>query len=594
MDEESLLKEAVRSSWAAWFETFGWIEDKSGAVVPVGEEHRANYLQRKIDEVVCWLRERDLPVRLILLKPRQKGCSTFSTSGLYHDCSRKPTHACIVGGAHDQAANLYGMARLYAERDTFDWGFSGKPRFTDDSAKWPHGSTLVRKTGRNPEVGRSDTYQFLIATELARWAEEGVANAKQVLAGLLKCVPLRPETAVILESTAKGASGDYYDRWQSAVEFEELQDRYERGENVTGVYVRVFAPWYVFEDSWIDLTDEQADKVIETLTEDERDLMHAYNLKPEQIAFRRWAIREECDKDPKIFDQDYPTTAEEAFITAGDLRFNSAGLKRLQTMSRSREPDFGVLEKQGNGRYVWRSCEKEEAMFWRWEEPREGRRYSLPADTMTGISQVSGAKPDTHSPGVMRQGYFDAQRGWQPPALVARVRPECRWDIDVLEEQIWRLSCYYGRCLIVPEENADRGLIELLKRRGANLYLREQFNEREQRITKALGWKTTPRTRPMIIEKLAKAIREWDTEGEGLDLWCPVVVQQLRAFVRKENGREEAVTGKLDDDVLMLAIGITTIEGATRYAEPRVVMPLPRDLRALEEADAGQGLRTYW
>ncbi len=136
---------------------------------------------------------------------------------------------------------------------------------------------------------------------------------------------------------------------------------------------------------------------------------------------------------------------------------------------------------------------------------------------MTGETQVGGKDPDNHSVGVWRQGYFDPTRGWRPPKLVARLvhswglwesqkRYELRWDIDVLEEQVWRLCLYYGRCLIVPEMNADRGLVELLKQRnGAIIYVRVLFNKREQKEQNAFGWYTDPKTREAILrEQLTK------------------------------------------------------------------------------------------
>jgi hypothetical protein len=196
---------------------------------------------------------------------------------------------------------------------------------------------------------------------------------------------------------------------------------------------------------------------------------------------------------------------------------------------------------------------------------------------------------------VWRRGYVDPARGWVPPRLVARLisdwpewernrKYELRWDIDVLEERVWRLSRYYGGAMICPEMNMDRGLVELLKLRGANIYEREQFNRRDQKTTKALGWMTDARTREMAIEVLARHVREYGTDGGGADIHCPILLAEMESFVVKENGRSEAMAGKHDDNVLSAAIGLTLIDGATTYRQRRRVRPDPRDLAEVEAA----------
>jgi hypothetical protein len=244
-------------------------------------------------------------------------------------------------------------------------------------------------------------------------------------------------------------------------------------------------------------------------------------------------------------------------------------------------------------------------MVMRWEEPREGCAYLASVDVMTGSSQVSGKDPDNHAPLVWRKGYFENGRGWVLPRLVCRLigdwpewernkRYELRWDIDVLEEQVWRMSRYYGNCLIVPEMNMDRGLVELLKLRGANIYQREIFNRREMTLDKALGWMTDARTREMAIEVLAKHVREYGHSSAGVDIHCPILLAEMENFIVKENGRSEAMNGKHDDNVLSAAIGLSTIEGATVYRERVRERPLPRDLLMAEMAmQRGRGRAQY-
>lgn len=56
------------------------------------------------------------------------------------------------------------------------------------------------------------TIQYLHCSEVAFWG-----SARKTLVSALNAVPKRPGTAVLLESTANGAGGEFYDRWNEAV-----------------------------------------------------------------------------------------------------------------------------------------------------------------------------------------------------------------------------------------------------------------------------------------------------------------------------------------------------------------------------------------
>jgi len=169
-----------------------------------------------------------------------------------------------------------------------------------------------------------------------------------------------------------------------------------------------------------------------------------------------------------------------------------------------------------------------------------------------------------------------------PPKLVARLagigrkapgwpkgKPECRWDVDIVAHEVHKLSRYYGNCKIVVEDNYDRGLILLLKKWGANLYLRETFNNMEQRRTRVIGWNTNTQTRGMLVEAIAKSVREIGVEGSGLDVACPWMVEEMEHFVSKPSGRVEADEGHHDDQVIPLGIALCTIGEATALAQRR-------------------------
>jgi hypothetical protein len=603
----TLLDGVIRDDPDAWLETHGSIVLKDGGVVEPGEM-RVNHMQRLMNLVRDRCRELGLPCRILNLKPRQKGSTTKSGGWCYHDMRRKRTSACVIGGQYSQTTNAWEIIQHYFKKDRFKWGNEGA--INTEHGEFTNGSKIVPETAQDAEAARSGTFQFLFATEVARWRKAGVKEASKILGGALKCVPLLADTVVILETTAYGASGDFYNRWLDAVDAEDFL----AGKAITpGDYIRIFTPWFVFEDSAIKLTPRQKLEIQLTLDKEpwyhgEQELIATYGNSNyggytrlgevvtgcdvwEQLAWRRQMIKTECKKDPEIFNEDYPHSWDTAFLKSGRRRFNSVGLKQLDAKVKQKAIIHGVLDEQrGSEGVVWRNTTDLEAWFWKWEEPRVGRHYLISADTMTGATQVAGADdPDCHGVFVIRKGYFETGRGWVPPAIVARIAPPCRWDIDILEDRIWRLARYYGGrggCLIAPEVNADRGLIELLKLRNANIYVREVFNRTEQTKTKAYGWQTTEQTREMLIETMARAIREQGTEGEGLDCWCPHFTEEAKNFIVKDSGRSEADTGHHDDDILGGSIGLTVIASATELVEEVLARPLPPDIQRWEERQA--------
>ena len=597
------FEEIYTENPGAWVEQYGSIVLKDGSVVEPGQI-RINHMQSLMTAVRTRCRELGLPIRILNLKPRQKGSTTFSGGWCYHEMRRKRTSACVIGGQYSQTTNAWEIIQHYHRRDSFEWGNAGT--INTERGEFSNGSKIIPETAEDPEAGRSGTFQFLFATEVARWAKNGVKEAGKILGGALKCVPLLPETVVILETTAYGASGEFFQRWGDAIDAEDFL----AGKDIKpGDYIRIFTPWFVFEDSAVRLTPAQKREIESTLDREpwyqgERELIELYAdtedgftrlgkvVKKydvwEQLAWRRQAILNECRKDPEIFNEDYPHSWESAFLKSGRRRFNSVGLKQIDAKVRSKPIQYGLLDEQrGSDGVVWRPCDDLEAQFWKWEEPRVSRHYLISADTMTGKTQVAGADdPDCHGVFVIRKGYFENGRGWTPPAIVARIAPPCRWDIDILEDRVWRLARYYGGrlgCLIVPEVNMDRGLIELLKLRQANIYVREVFNRTEQTTTNAYGWQTTTANRERLIETMAQAIREQTTEGQGLDIWCPHFLTEAKNFVVKDSGRSEADTGHHDDDILGAAIGLTVIASATELVEEVRERPLPPDIARWEQ-----------
>jgi hypothetical protein len=579
MSMDGLLRAACKWSPAAWFDGYAMIERKNGDLV----RPTANVYQLRISAILEYAHEAGRPARLVCLKPRQKGSSTFSVASLYRRMQAKRGRGLIAGGAHFQGANLFKILKTYARNDGLD---PKTCEVMETEARLKNGGTIERITLANPNAGRSGTYQAMVITEVAYLSEEGVANATNVLNGLLKCVPYEADTFIIQESTAKGATGDFFETYSKGITFEE----FKAGKNG---YVKVFAAWYEFDDSRLPAESEGITSE-DDLTAQEREYAEKYKLDLDQVAWMRWAVREECRGDFDRFLQDYPFDDESCFLRSGRGRFNSTALKYQEDRAKVQHPEYGVLEHDARtDRVSFRPTSEAEARVVCFERPKVGLRYLVSCDPATGDSQTSGVDPDSNSYGVLRAGYLEHGR-WVEPALAMRnicyadgPRFGNWWDTDIVEEELYRMARYYGGCKIAVEVNKDRGLIELLKLRyDVDLYLREMFNRREQVTTQAYGWLTDQRTREMVISTMAAALREAGKGkmGEGFEVRCPWAVAQMKNFVTRANGRSEAASGKHDDDVLMLSIGLQLIDQGTPFYIAEREEWLPRDLRQSHQA----------
>lgn len=569
------MLELTRWDVALWMSVFGKIRLKRGEVT----ECEPNEYQRKLSEIIEYCHINKIPCRIIALKPRQKGSTTFSVCAAYRRLMAKIGRGLFAGGSHFQASNMWKIFETYVNHDAAE---RHRVKLKSTESIFDNGSTLERITLRNVQAGRSGTYQVLIITEVAYLSDEGVANADNVIAGLLKCVPDEPDTIIIEESTAHGATGYFHDKYKNrSVTFEE----FKAGKPGT---IRVFSPWFEFKDSRRDPAREQIASE-EDLTKTERELAEEWDLDLHQVAWMRWAIREECNGDFEKFLEDYPFDDETAFLKSGRCKFSAVSLKRQQKLSEIANWRYGEFHKGESGQVGWIDLPYEQSMWSMREEPMEQRRYILACDPATGASNTSGADPDSHGVGIIRSGYMDMDGNWVEPCLVLRNTLHrdgdsmaCRWDTDVLADQIMLASEYYGKCLIAPEMNRDNGLVEILKHRGANLYVRQEINRRTDEVTDYYGWRTDANNRGMIIDKFAAAIRDSGKgiEKKGISVACPWTIQEMRSFVINAAGRAEAASGKHDDQVMMLCIGYHLLELATPFFSAKRLPYVPPEIRS--------------
>jgi len=579
---DSIENGVMRESVAAWFETHGAVAQKYPAITIRRPNLKANRLQRIISEIIKWCEANGIPTRIIGLKARQVGLSTFSMAGAYHACRKQATRFLLIGDEYEKSvANLESMFWLYAAEDQFAWGNEHhKP-----SGTFTNGSKFVTDTANDNRAGASGTYQFVVATEVAHWKTTRTIQAEKVFQGFMSCVPDVPGTVVIIESTANGEGNLYHQTYKGAITFEDLKaGRIPPGWNG---FIKVFYAWHEHPDYTSEVTEEESRLLLATLSEREKELMKLFpkTMTLGRIKWRRKKIAGvDFRGNETKFEEEYPSDEDSAFLVTGGRVFDQRRLKLAAELAASAPVTFGCLDMQGNvrGEYVaFRSAPEADSWLKVWEKPEPGMRYLITVDPMTG--RAVGDDPDNHSILVLRMGFYDMHGRWRPTRLVARATDcgeemslrlrkgkylaACRWALDVMHPRVAMLSKWYGGCIVCPEVNKDPGLTPLLVADGVPVYRQQKYNRVEDKDVEFWGWETTTENRDFMINTLHRMIRNMDVEGDGIQIEDEVVIQECRVFVRLKDGRTEAMGGWHDDQVLGLSIGVSCEAQATLMRE---------------------------
>jgi hypothetical protein len=184
----------LRSDLIYFCENSLLIRPKSGPLEPF----RLNAAQRRLHQIIEDQKAKTGKVRVIVLKARQLGVSTYVAARLYHKTISSPGLRTIIVG-HERAAsrNLFDIVRRFHDHMPEDLrpsiGVSNAQELIFDKLDSGYLVSVATTEG----AGRSATAQALHASETAFWPDLPVQ-----MAALLQTVPDLPGTEIIVESTA--------------------------------------------------------------------------------------------------------------------------------------------------------------------------------------------------------------------------------------------------------------------------------------------------------------------------------------------------------------------------------------------------------
>lgn len=483
------------------------IRTKAGQIEPLN----LNPAQTILDEAVTAQMKADGKIRIIILKARQQGLSTYTGGYLYFSVSQQKARKAMVITHHaDSTRALFDMTKRYHDNcpDALKphTKYSSRKEISFDVLD----SSFVVATAGGDSVGRGETLTHVHCSELAFWPK---SSAPDIWNGLLQAVPNSPNTAVFVESTANGVSGVYYDLWRGAIE----------GKNG---FVPVFIPWFT-DPTYREKVSENFER-----TPDEEDLAGLYSLDDEQLMFRR---RKVAQNGLDLFKQEYPSEPEEAFLTTGRPVFNLEYLSKAMKSTRDVEQrlalEAGKFEDNNRGEMTT------------YRKHNTGEQYVIGADVAMGINQGDYSVAQV----------LDSKKR-QVAVWRGRVHP------DYFAEILQALGYYYNEALVIVENNGH-GILTCT-RLGKdyaypNFYTEVQIDKITDQETVKLGFTTTAKTKPLIIDQLRASTRDGDIELNDM-----VTIREMLTYIVSNSGSMEAEHGCYDDCVMALALANHVHEGA--------------------------------
>ena len=278
--------------------------------------------QEMLDDAIEKQKARTGRVRMLVPKSRQVGVSTYTAARFYHKTSmQRGKNTYIL--AHEQTASetLFGIVERYHANNPFapHVGAANVRELLFDRID----SSYTVSTAGSKAGGRGKAMNYFHGSEVAFWP-----NASDHFAASVQTVPDMDDTEIILESTANGVTGEFYERVQDAIQRK-------------GDYEFCFIPWYLMREYRRRVPEdfvlsEERDGSMFT----EVEYAELYNLSHEQMAWRRAKIHEL--RSPSLFDQEYPASVELAFQQKMEGVYHDAG-KILKARKRTGVTAAGPL-----------------------------------------------------------------------------------------------------------------------------------------------------------------------------------------------------------------------------------------------------------
>lgn len=482
------------------------IRTKSGEILPlVLNKVQKRFLSDCLDQL-----DTVGYIRMVVLKGRQQGLSTVVSAFIFWYVSQhKGQRGLVVAHVKDSTDTLFQMYKRAYDNCPEMLRPAKKASNKRELTFGALDSGIVVATAGGEGIARGETLQCMHLSEVAFWPS---TFAKENFNGLIQALPNSPGTMCFVESTANGVGNQFHQLWQSA-------------EDGSSGFRPFFSAWFESPEY-----REDPPSGLER-TPEEDALAREFGLDDAQLYWRRRKI---AANGIELFNQEYPCTPEEAFITSGRPVFDQRAL--MDMLDAAHEPIARMAVEPSPRGHVVAEHPRGELLVYHKKEDNE--TYAIGADVAVGIRNPENADWCVAQVLDSQMRQVAVWRGQVTPDEYARV--------------LYALGMYFNMALIAPERNGHGLLVCVRLWSDLNypqVYMDLKEGQMAEKETVNLGFQTNVASRPLIIDKLRGYIRE----GE-IQIYDRTTLNELQTFVVTESGKMQAEQGCYDDTVMALAI----------------------------------------
>ena len=518
------------------------VHKKTGQLVPF----KLNNPQRKLCAIFEGMRRKRVPIRVVILKARQWGGSTFTQ--LYMKWMQDFKHpdgwgSVILAQTNGTSKRIKAMYRIAIEKQagwTLDKEgakfkmspFEGSLNdfIVTDGRDEIRNSTISVASFENFKSLRGANFHMAHYSEVSSWNKTPEHDPEAVIAAVSGGILEDPDNMEVFESTGKGMSGFFYDLCQDAM------------ENSESAYNFLFIPFFDIENDRLEVDDKVEFAEWLWIHKDSPENVPGYR-ESGQFFWRLWKLgatfeaiqwyRKTRNKhmSHSSMATEAPVDPVDAFKNSGKMVFDQYNIDEMQRIYK--------------------------------RDPKYRANIVLPAQTIKSKRYYKDAKIKIVDEGGLL-------KVWEEPNNeILKVRNRYLVSVDIGGRSVnsdYSVMTVIDRMGMIESNTADRNrnsntegdhfgtIIEEISEYYDNLYMRRVGPESvPDKIELKWGFNTNVLTKGWCIDNMVAMVDEalWDEP----DAEC---YKEMRIYERKDDNSTGNIDGKdnHDDVVMSTAIGL--------------------------------------
>jgi hypothetical protein len=552
-----------------------FIQDKvTGKTIP----YRLNYPQILLLEELESMRREKVPIRLVLLKARQWGGSTLVQ--LYMAWIqlflKEGWNSVIIAQTKDTARRIKGMySRTLANFTGADILFgcpklkfspkensSADSTITNEGGKVMRDNTVTIASFENFEATRGANFAMAHYSEVAYWVNTPGKTAEALITNIAGGMLMAPLTLEVLESTANGMSGYFYDEYQLA-----------KNPDAHTARRAMFIPFFYIMNDTLPFNDDaerkrfaeellaNKDKEYDTPTTESGQYLFSLWKKGASLESINWYIRKRASfHDHASMASEAPSDDVECFKHSGHTIFDQYLVDKY-SKEYAQQPMYRGEIMQLEGRAPQLTNRDEEGGLWVWQMPDN---ISSTEDRYVAVVDVGGRSTKADFSVITVIDRWPLRFGGKVE-VVARWRGHIRYDFLALKAVM--VARFYSNALLVFESNTfdkkkaesndyvqegdhTRGILSTIEDTYENLYMRVSTSSEDirQGRFKKIGFQTNVKTKQDMVDLFQVAFED-DSKFIERDIRA---YQEMSIYEQREDGTYGNIVGRDNhDDILM-------------------------------------------